>query len=76
MEKKEKGRGKEAKRQGEEREKEISEKDIKSQVDNLLVVPNWPYRWVEWGKVVIGVFFPSGWDLMYCVGGWSGIKWC
>ena len=47
MEEKEKGRGKEAKRQGEEREKEISEKDIKSQVDNLLVVPNWPYRWVE-----------------------------
>ena len=33
------------------------------------------YRWVEWDKVALGVFFPSGWDLMDCVGGWSGIKW-
>ena len=32
-------------------------------------------RWVEWDKVALGVFFPSGWDLMDCVGGWSGLKW-
>ena len=25
------------------------------------------YRWVEWDKVALGVFFPSGWDLMDCV---------
>ena len=24
-------------------------------------------RWVEWDKVALGVFFPSGWDLMDCV---------
>ena len=23
-------------------------------------------RWVEWDKVALGVFFPSGWDLMDC----------
>ena len=32
-------------------------------------------RWVEWDKVALGVFFPSGWYLMDCVGGSSGIKW-
>ena len=32
-------------------------------------------RWVEWDKVALGVFFPSGWDLMDCVGGLSGINW-
>ena len=26
-------------------------------------------------KVALGVFFSSGWDLMDCVGGLSGIKW-
>ena len=29
-------------------------------------------RWVEWDKVALGVFFPSGWDLIDCVGGLSG----
>ena len=32
-------------------------------------------RWVEWDKEALGGFFPSGWDLMDCVGGLSGIKW-
>ena len=32
-------------------------------------------RSVEWDKVGLGVFFSSGWDLMDCVGEWSGIKW-
>ena len=27
------------------------------------------YRRVEWDKVALGIFFPSGWDLMDCVGG-------
>ena len=31
-------------------------------------------RWVEWDKEALGGFFPSGWDLMDCVGGLSGIK--
>ena len=32
-------------------------------------------RWVEGDKAALGVFFPSGWDLMDCVGGWGGMKW-
>ena len=31
-------------------------------------------RWVEWDKEALGGFFPSGWELMDCVGGLSGIK--
>ena len=32
------------------------------------------YRWLEWDKVSLGAYFPSGWDLVVCVGGLSGIK--
>ena len=28
------------------------------------------------GQSGVRCFFPSGWDMMDCVGGWSGIKWC
>ena len=30
--------------------------------------------WVVWDNEALGVFIPSGWDLMDCVGGLSGIK--
>ena len=33
-------------------------------------------RWVEWDKMVLGGFLPSGWHLMDCGGGLSGIKRC
>ena len=29
-------------------------------------------RWVEWDKVALGGFFPSGWDLMDCEPAASG----
>ena len=34
------------------------------------------WRWVEWDKEVLGGYLPSGWYLMDCVGGFSGIKRC
>ena len=32
-------------------------------------------RWVKWDKGALGAFFLSGWDLMDCVDGISGIEW-
>ena len=41
---------------------------IRAELDGLC-------RWVQWDKGALGVFSSSGWDLMDCVGGLSGIKW-
>ena len=52
------GYGGERERERERGEATRRRKGKGNMLDNLLVVPNWPYRWVEWDKGVLGVFFP------------------